>query len=152
MMYSVLFGGLAYTLQTHVNSIGRDDKESFLEERLSVTEIGKAAFQRAGWFSLFPAAIDTGLSLVGEDPMFAYGRTTGLASNLFRGIPLVDLVDNASRAVVGGSRVLFNDEYQWSRGQQRALNSLVPFQNAMGIKNVLNLTLEGLPTNAKLQY
>ena len=55
-MYSVLFGGLAYTLQTHVNSIGRDDKESFLEERLSVTEIGKAAFQRAGWFSLFPAA------------------------------------------------------------------------------------------------
>jgi hypothetical protein len=65
---------------------------------------------------------------------------------------LVDLVDNASRVVVGGSRVLFNDEYQWSRGQQRALNSLVPFQNAMGIKNVLNKTLEGLPTNAKLQY
>ena len=152
MMYSVLFGGLAYTLQTHVNSIGRDDKELFLEDRLSITEIGKAAFQRAGWFSLFPAGIDTARSLAGEDPMFAYGRTTGLASNLFRGIPLVDLVDNASRVVVGGSRVLFNDEYQWSRGQQRALNSLVFFQNAMGIKNVLNRTLEGLPTNAKLQY
>jgi hypothetical protein len=152
MMYSVLFGGLAYTLQTHVNSIGRNDKESFLEERLSITEIGKAAFQRAGWASLFPALVDTGASLMGEDPLFAYGRTTGLASNIIRGIPLVDLVDNASKAFIGGSRYVFNDEYQWSRGQQRALNSLVPFQNAMGIKNVLNKTLEGLPTNANLQY
>jgi hypothetical protein len=152
MMYSMLFGGLAYTLQTHVNAIGRDDKELFLQERLSIDEIAKASFQRAGWASLFPAFIDTGRSLVGEDPLFAYGRSTGLASNLFRGIPLVDLVDNASKAVVGGSRALFNDEYQWSRGQQRALNSLAPFQNAMGIKNVMNLTLEGLPTNSKIQY
>jgi len=152
MMYSMLFGGLAYALQTHVNAIGRDDKELFLQERLSIDEIAKASFQRAGWASLFPALIDTGASLIGEDPLFAYGRSTGLASNLFRGIPLVDLVDNASKAVVGGSRALFNDEYQWSRGQQRALNSLAPFQNAMGIKNVMNLTLEGLPTNSKIQY
>jgi hypothetical protein len=148
----MLFGGLAYTLQTHVNAIGRDDKELFLQERLSIDEIAKASFQRAGWASLFPALIDTGAALIGEDPFFAYGRSTMLPSNLVTGVPLVDLVDNASKALVGGSRNLFNDEYQWSRGQQRALNSLGPFQNAMGIKNVMNLTLEGLPTNSKIQY
>ena len=152
MMYSCLFGGLSYTLQTHVNAIGRDDKNKFLDERLSIEELGKAAFQRAGWASLFPALIDTGMSFAGEDPYFAYGRSTGLASGVLRGIPLVDLVDNVGKVIYGGSRAMFNDEYQWSRGQQRAFNSLVPFQNAIGIKNVLNKTMEGLPRNAKLEY
>lgn len=152
MMYSMLFGGLAYTLQTHVNAIGRDDKELFLQERLAIPEIGKAAFQRAGWASLFPALIDTGRYLVGEDPYFAYGRTTGLASNIIKGVPLVDLVDKTSQVFAGGTRSLFNDEYQWSKGQQRAFNSLAPFSNAVGIKNVMNLTLQGLPTNAKIEY
>ena len=152
MMYSCLFGGLSYTLQTHVNAIGRDDKNKFLDERLSIEEIGKAAFQRAGWASLFPALIDTGMSFAGEDPYFAYGRSTGLASGVLRGIPLVDLIDNVGKVIYGGSRAMFNDEYQWSRGQQRAFNSLVPFQNAIGIKNVLNKTMEGLPRNAKLEY
>ena len=64
----------------------------------------------------------------------------------------MDLVDNAGKVVFGGSRALFNDEYQWSKGQMRAFNSLVPFQNAVGIKNVLNKTMEGLPQNAKLEY
>ena len=152
MMYSCLFGGLSYTLQTHVNAIGREDKNKFLDERLSIEEIGKAAFQRAGWASLFPALIDTGAGFMGEDPLFAYGRSTGLASGVLRGIPLVDLIDNVGKVIYGGSRAMFNDEYQWSRGQQRALNSLVPFQNAIGIKNVLNKTMEGLPRNAKLEY
>lgn len=152
MMYSCLFGGLSYTLQTHVNAIGREDKNKFLDERLSIEELGKAAFQRAGWASLFPALIDTGASFAGADPVFAYGRSTGLASGILRGVPLLDLIDNVGKVIYGGSRAMFNDEYQWSRGQQRAFNSLVPFQNAIGIKNVLNKTMEGLPRNAKLEY
>lgn len=152
MMYSCLFGGLSYTLQTHVNAIGREDKNKFLDERLSIEELGKAAFQRAGWASLFPALIDTGAAFAGADPVFAYGRSTGLASGILRGVPLLDLIDNVGKVIYGGSRAMFNDEYQWSRGQQRAFNSLVPFQNAIGIKNVLNKTMEGLPRNARLEY
>ncbi len=152
MMYSCFFGGLSYTLQTHVNAIGRDDKKKFLDERLSIEEIGKAAFQRAGWASLFPSAFDTIAWAFGEDPAFAYGRTTGLPSNLLKGVPLFAMGDDAVKAGVGGLRALFNDEYQWSKGQQRAFNSLAPFQNAVGIKNVLNKTMEGLPQNAKLEY
>jgi len=152
MMYSMLFGGLAYTLQTHVNSLGRSDKTKFLEERLSIEEIAKASFQRAGWASIFPPIMDTANLIRGEDPMFSYGRSTGLPSNLVKGIPLFDLADNVAVAGIGGIRHVFNDDYRWSRGQMRAFNSLVPFQNAMGIKNVLNKTLEGLPTNSKLTY
>ena len=55
------------------------------------------------------------------------------------------------KVMQGGARSLLNPDYQWSRGQQRALNSLLPFQNAIGIKNILNQMVEGLPEQAKIE-
>jgi len=150
MMYSSFFAGLSYTAQMHANAIGREDKEEFLRERLSVQEIGKAAFQRSSYASLFPALIDTGMPFFGEDPMFSYGRTTGLATGLLSGIPSVQLIDTAYKGAQGVSRALLNDEYQISAAQGRAFKSLVPFQNAIGIKNVMNKMFEDLPESAKV--
>jgi len=151
MMWSCFYGGAAYTLQTHVNAIGRDDKEEFLRERLSAEEIGKAAFQRSSWASLLPGSWDTLMWATGQEPVFAYKRTTGLATSFIAGNPTFDLLDTAGKVARGGARAAFNEEYQWSRGQQRALNSLLPFQNAIGIKNVLNTMVEGLPEQARIQ-
>ena len=150
MMYSSFFAGLSYVAQTHANSLLRDDKREFLDERLSPLEIGKAAFQRSSWASLFPALIDTGMPFFGEDPMFSYGRTTGLATGFLSGIPSVQLIDTAYKGVQGVSRALLNDEYQVSQAQGRALKSLIPFQNAVGIKNVMNKMFEDLPESAKV--
>ena len=151
MMWSCFYGGAAYTLQTHVNAIGRDDKEEFLRERLSAEEIGKAAFQRSSWAALLPGSWDTLMWATGQEPVFAYKRTTGLATSFIAGNPTFDLLDTAGKVARGGARAAFNEEYQWSRGQQRALNSLLPFQNAIGIKNVLNTMVEGLPEQARIQ-
>lgn len=151
MMWSCIYGGTAYTLQTHVNAIGRDDKEEFLRERLSTEEIGKAAFQRSSWAALLPGGFDTILWATGQEPAFAYKRSTGLATGFIAGNPVFDLLDTTGKVVRGGVRAAFNEEYQWSRGQQRALNSLLPFQNAIGIKNVLNTMVEGLPEQARIQ-
>lgn len=151
MLWSCLYGGAAYTLQTHVNAVGRDDKEQFLRERLSAEEIGKAAFQRSSWAALLPGSWDTLMWATGQEPVFAYKRTTGLATSFIAGNPVFDLLDTAGTAVRGGARAAFNEEYQWSRGQQRALNSLLPFQNAIGIKNMLNTMVEGLPEQARIQ-
>ena len=151
MMWSCFYGGAAYTLQTHVNAIGRDDKEDFLRERLSAEEIGKAAFQRSSWAALLPGSWDTLMWATGQEPVFAYKRTTGLATSFIAGNPVFDLLDTAGKVARGGTRAAFNEEYQWSRGQQRALNSLLPFQNAIGIKNVLNTMVEGLPEQARIQ-
>jgi hypothetical protein len=131
MMGSVFFAGTSYIGQTSLNAQFREDKDKFLEERLSAKEIGKAAFQRSSWASLFPAMLDTGAAFVTEDPIFAYGRTTGLATNIFTGIPVVDLGQKAFETITGASRAIINPEYQWSRGQQRALNSIAPLQNAI---------------------
>jgi hypothetical protein len=150
MMWSTFYGGSAYVLQTHINAIGRDDKEKFLQERLSVEEIGKAAFMRSSWAALLPGAFDTLMWATGQEPAFAYKRSTGLATSFIAGNPVFDLLDTTGKVIQGGSRSLLNPEYQWSRGQQRALNSLLPFQNAIGIKNVLNTMVEGLPEQARI--
>ena len=150
MMWSTFYGASAYTLQTHVNAIGRGDKEDFLNERLSVEEIGKAAFQRSTWAALAPGGIDTILWATGQEPIFAYKRSTGLATGFIAGNPVFDLLDTTGKVIRGGNRHLFNPDYQWSRGQQRALNSLLPFQNAIGIKNILNTMVDGLPEQTRI--
>jgi hypothetical protein len=45
---------------------------------------------------------------------------------------------------------LLNDEYQVSAAQGRALKSLVPYSNAIGIKNVMNKMFEDLPESARV--
>jgi len=150
MMYSTFFAGLSYTAQMKANAIGREDKEEFLKERLSPIEIGKAAFQRSSYASLFPALIDSGMPFFGEDPLFSYGRTTGLATGLLSGIPSVQLIDTAYKGVQGVSRALLNDDYQISAAQGRALRSLAPYQNAIIIKNVMNKMFEDLPESPRV--
>jgi hypothetical protein len=150
MMWSTFYGASAYTLQTHVNAIGRDDKENFLNERLSAEEIGRAAFQRSTWAALAPGGIDTILWATGQEPIFAYKRSTGLATGFITGNPVFDLLDTTGKVIRGGNRHFFNPDYQWSRGQQRALNSLLPFQNAIGIKNILNTMVDGLPEQSRI--
>lgn len=151
MMWSTFYGGLAYTAQMHVNALGREDKAEFLKERLSVEEIGKNAFARSSWAALFPSAADMLAWSTGYEPMFSYKRSTGLATGFLSGAPIINQLDTMGKVIQGGGRALFNPDYQWSRGQQRALNSLLPFQNAIGIKNILNQMVEGLPEQAKIE-
>lgn len=150
MMWSTFYGGLSYTLQIHVNSLGRSDKEQFLKERLTVEEIGKNAFARSSWAALFPTGIDYVAWATGNEPFFSYKRTTGLATGLLSGAPIINQLDTMGKVAQGGISSIMNPDYQWSRGQQRALNSLLPFQNAIGIKNILNQMVEGLPEQSRI--
>lgn len=140
---SMLFAGLSYTAQTYINSVGRDDQSDFLKTRLSAEEVGKASFQRAAFASMIPAALDTVVTLPGYDPVFAYGRSTGLASGAL-GNPTLDLLDNAT-AAVGGAIGALREDRNYSQQDARAATSILPWQNAMGIRNTLNLITQDLP-------
>ena len=150
MLHSVAFAGLAYTAQTQVNAQFREDKEEFLKERLSADAIAKASFQRSSWASLFPALVDTGAMFYTDDPVFAY-RSTGLDTNLIGGVPSVQLISKGLSSAQAASRALLNPDKQFSQGQQRALNTLVPFQNAIGIKNALNKLVDMRPETATVE-
>jgi len=150
MVYSAAFAGLSYVAQTQVNAQFRDDKEEFLKERLSAEAVGRAAFQRSSWASLFPALVDTGAMFYSDDPVFAY-RSTGLDTNLIGGVPSVQLISKGLSSAQAASRALLNPDKQFSQGQQRALNTLVPFQNAIGIKNALNKLVDMRPETATVE-
>jgi hypothetical protein len=149
MMYSSAFAGLSYMAQTQVNSIGREDRKEFLEERLSVESVAKASFQRSSWAALFPGLIDTGAAFFTDDPIFAY-RSSGLDTQFITGNPSVQLISKGIGSAQAISRSLFNPDLQFSQGQQRALNTIVPFNNALGIKNALNKLVDMRPETTKV--
>ena len=150
MMGSMFFASLSYMAQTQLNAQFRDDKEEFLKERLSVSAIGKAGFQRSSWASLFPALVDTGAGFFTDDPIFAY-RSSGLDTNLVKGIPSLQALSTGLSTIQAGTRAALNPDLQWSQGQQRAANTLVPLQNAVIIKNALNKLVELQPKYSTME-
>jgi hypothetical protein len=150
MMYSCTFAGLSYMAQQQANAIGREDKEEFLKERLSIESIAKASFQRSSWAALFPGLIDTGASFFIDDPIFAY-RSTGLDTQFITGNPTVQLVSKGLSSAQAVSRSIVNPDLQFSQGQQRALNTIIPFNNALGIKNALNKLVDMRPETTQVE-
>ena len=149
-LFTSMLAGTLYMAQVGINSAGRGDAKEYLEERLVPEEIAKAAFQRAGWSSLMPAAYDTVSTLTfADNPTFAYGRSTGLGSGLLKGNPTVDLIDNAGRAAKGTVSSLLRDDYDYSQDDFRAATNLLWFKNAFGVTNVINLLSNNLPEDSR---
>ena len=143
-----LFAALSYTAQTYVNSIGRLDRKEYLRERLSKTAVAAAAFQRAGYASLIPGAIDTGLWFTGSKPAFSYGRSTGLATNLVSGNPTMDQLNILQKAVRG----VFAAPFKESEFSQQDLNywtKAMPFGNAILLSNGIKALGADLPEKSR---
>ncbi|WP_164079209.1 hypothetical protein, partial [Stenotrophomonas maltophilia] len=78
--------------QTHLQSLGREDREKFLEKRLEPRKLAVAAFQRAGFSSLLPGAWDNAMFLGGMDPLFDT-RVTGTPSQGLTSFAATALLD-----------------------------------------------------------
>jgi hypothetical protein len=139
-------GGLAYVLQTEINSVGRADADKFKKERLSPEAIGAAAFQRSGMATMIPGTVDSLMGLTGRDPIFGY-RSTGLDSNFLTGNPTVSTTLKAQGALraVGG---MTNPEYDFSKVDARNLQGLTWFSNAVGLRNLFEIMQHDLPTRS----
>ena len=140
---SMLWGSIAYTMQTYAQSIGRSDREKFLEKRLSISELGKAAFQRAGMSSVAPMLIDSGARFTGFDPFFD-ARTTGLPSNAIWGNPTIDLIFDRTNALAGGVHGLLSDR-PVSQREYRDMNSVLPFMNFLPWQAAFNTMISNNP-------
>ncbi|WP_299960349.1 hypothetical protein [uncultured Roseobacter sp.] len=146
-MTSMFFGGLFYTAQTTVNAQGRDDKDEYLDEKLSPPEIAKASFQRAGFSSFIPMAVDTSVAFGGMDPVFSY-RTSGLSSSLMSealGNPSFDLLQRLQRGAQGATSASLNPDYNFSQRDLRNLTGALFFQNAFIVRNIIATFGQDLP-------
>lgn len=149
LMPQLFLASLAYMGQTYVNALGRDDQDEYLDERLSLPRIAAASFQRTGASSMIPGGVDTVLSFMGYGPAFAYGRTTELESNLIAGSPAVDFLSNLRRGLFPLIRAPLDDDYDVSQVQIRSLLRTLPFQNTLGVRNVLNAIVAPLPERSE---
>lgn len=140
--------GLAYTAWTYQKSVGREDQDEYLKEHLSVANVARAAFARAGYSSLIPTAVDTVSLTVGAPALFNY-RTTGQSMDLILGNPTGDLLKtiNSLMEAIGGSVA---GSHQFSQDDLRNLFRVAYFQNLMGITQLQNLMLKnsGLPAHS----
>jgi hypothetical protein len=151
-MSSAFLASLVYIAQTYIQSIGkgRQQKEDFLEKQLDPLAIGRAAFQRSTYSTIFPSLIDAGAYLGGFNPLFNY-RTTGLDANIITGNPTYSLFVNASNAVRNTGKAIFDDQYDFSKSDANKWLRILPYQNMLGIKNVMQYLIDGsdLPEKSK---
>lgn len=139
-----------YAAQTSINAQGRSDSKEYLEERLAPKAIVASGFQRTAASSIFPALIDTTANLTNLPAPFAHGRTSGLATGGITGNPSVDLGNDIGmtiQAITG----LAKPGHKFSQQEARAIAGLLPFMNAFGIRNLVNLSVQDLPKSSERQ-
>jgi len=144
-LMSMFFGGLSYVGATYINTIGSKDRERLLAERLSPDAIGAASFSRAGFSSFMPGAADSVLKFAGYEPVFSFGRTTGLASDFFFGNPTIDAIDRAWAGGSGALQAATSSDYDFSQQDYNKVKGLLFFQNATLVRNFLNSFGDTLP-------
>jgi hypothetical protein len=140
---SMLAGSLSYMAWVGISSVGRDDREKYLERMLATDKIAFGAFQRSSISTIFPGVIDSAAPVLGYDPLFDT-RASGLQSNLITGTPSYDYAMRASQLLVDLSAVARGEEDLNQQNVRNAI-SLIPFQNAIGIRNGINAVIGELP-------
>jgi hypothetical protein len=138
--FSMTFGTLAYAAQQSMN-FANNQKE--LERRLDPWEMAKAGFQRAGFSSLVPSAIDTALDLTIGDPMFKYGRSSNLATGNILSIPSVATAAKVSGSLSAFSQNMLTDDYMMTQKDFGYATGLLP--KFYGVGTVLDTMKQEYP-------
>jgi hypothetical protein len=142
ILATMTFGALSYAAQTHLQAIGRSDRDKFLQYRLSSQKLAASAFQRAGFYSVFPAMADNMAYLAGFDPLFD-SRVTGQPSQGLTSFPALGMLDNAMNSVRGIAGTAHGDPF--SQKDARAIFGTLPFQNTLPMLWFANAAVRGLP-------
>jgi hypothetical protein len=144
-MGSMMIAGMAYSVQSAVNSVGRPE---VLEEKLSMDNIVKASFARAGYTALAPMMWDAAQNTIWGTTMFNK-RTTGLPSGSIAGIPAVAIADSIAKVLKASLNAVTNDNRQINRDAGRAAMNLIPVASSMiGIRGITSYVASQLPHNA----
>jgi hypothetical protein len=129
-MSSTFIAALVYIAQTHIQAVGKSDseKEEFLESRLNLSSI----------------------NIFGIEPMFNY-RSSGLDINLVTGNPSYRLIEKGWGAVKGIGTAIADDEYDFSKQSLYKIKAILPFQNMLGVTNILQYMIDesDLPSKSK---
>jgi hypothetical protein len=134
-MSTMIWNAAVRRAQLNIVAAGRSDSKEYLEKYATPWELAKAGFERSGWASILPMAIDT----VAGGGVFN-ARSSGQPTNAIWGNPAMSSFDQLSRGIHG----LIGDG-QLNQRDARSLIGLLPFQNLHILGTALNSITAGLP-------
>lgn len=153
-MVSMFLGTMSYLARTSVQAVGRPDADAFLHERLTPAAISSSAFYQSGVSAFIPSMIDTGSYVLGGDPVFSYGRSSGLASDVFNGSPTVDLANRLLAGARTGSKAVrgvFDEGEGPTSAQVRSSLKTLPMSNSILIANLIEILAQQYPETRRDQ-
>jgi len=145
MFLNGTFAGLiSYLAYVGASSAGKSkyERERYLDKMLDPMQMAAGAFQRSSISTIIPGIIDMPAMLGLYDPLFDT-RASGLQSNLITGSASYDLAMKTGQ--FGQEVVEAIRDGEITSNTARSFFSLLPYQNAMGIRNGLNVLYDELP-------
>ncbi|WP_195706772.1 phage tail tip lysozyme [Brucella sp. 10RB9213] len=135
---------LVYIARTHTNSLGRSDRNEYLEKQLTLGRIAAAGVQYSSWASIMPAVWDSTIAPpLGFGPFFD-NRASQLGSDAITGNPSADLLAGVYKALdTFGQNVARGKTF--SQADARNYLRLLAFNNLSGISQLSSLLISPLP-------
>ena len=138
---STFTAAMVYMARAQLQSVGRRDREEYLEERLAVHKIAFAGIQNGSWATLVPMGIDTGRTAFGQDGWFNT-RSSDQASDIWGGSPTIGFLNDAAKLPETFVDFVNGDATQ---ADARKAFSLVYLQNNLIIANLFSTLVSPLP-------
>ena len=127
-------------------------RSEFLENRLSPEAIGAASFSKKYIFYFITCFYRYRfISIYGGGNPFLNYRSSGLETNLLTGNPTVALGQKAVGAIRSTGKSIIDDEYDFSKADAYKWLRILPYQNMLGIRNVMQYMIDesDLPRKSK---
>lgn len=142
LLNTTFTGALSYMAYVATTAPGREDKQGYFDRMLTPQAIAAGAFQRSSISAFIPGIVDMPAMLGVYDPIFDT-RASGLQSNLITGSASYDLASKLTD--FGKEAVKLGQGGDVTSQTARSFFSILPFQNALGIRNGLNVLYDSLP-------
>lgn len=150
MTTSTFFATMGMAARSYVNTIGDPEGR---ERQLAPGALFKAGFMQSSFSSIIPMVIDTAWhDIAQQDPVFAYGRSSGLQSGIL-GIPAIGTLQRLY-AIAGIPAHAIDPNKQVTKQDFQAAWSALWFSNVTGWRNVGAAAARQLPdaTQNQQQY
>jgi hypothetical protein len=126
----IVFGAATFALMAQIRAANREDREEYLAEQLSPSNLAAMGFARSGVASITPMLIDTALMFTPLDPMFMGSRSSGSATDALGGSAPVDLFNS----IAGGTKAFADSLWsgrELSQQELKGIQRTLPFSNAV---------------------
>lgn len=147
MIAAVPFGMMQYMAATYLNSLGRNDREEYLDKMLTPDRMAIAAFSRASFSSIGPVIYDSFAATAGFETLGGF-RSSGLESDPLLGNPTFSIITAGRKGLGGGLRSMIDPDYDLSDENIRGIRTVVPFSRLPGTSLMWNEILNQTPSHS----